>query len=83
MTKLDTWDSGASVVIASSACGSLKEEIKPGDIVVLDSFIDRTTKRDKTFYDDKEGHPKGVCHIPMHPSFNDNLRSVSLVPQEG
>jgi len=73
---------GASVVIASSACGSLREEIKPGDIVVLDSFIDRTTKRDKTFYDDKEGHPKGVCHIPMHPSFNDKLRSTIMESAE-
>ena len=28
-------------VIATTACGSLKEEISPGDIVVLDQFIDR------------------------------------------
>jgi len=31
---------GCTHIIASSATGSLKEEIKPGDLVILDSFID-------------------------------------------
>lgn len=32
---------GCTHVIVSTACGSLKEEIKPGEFVLLDSFIDR------------------------------------------
>lgn len=32
---------GCTHVIVSTACGSLKEELKPGDVVILDSFIDR------------------------------------------
>lgn len=67
---------GAKVIIASSASGSLKEEVKPGHIVLLDSFIDRTTRREQSFYDGLEGHPKGICHIPSHPLFSDKLRSI-------
>jgi len=32
---------GCTHVIASTACGSLQEEIKPGELVLLDSFVDR------------------------------------------
>ena len=32
---------GCSHVIVTTACGSLKEEYQPGDIVIIDSFIDR------------------------------------------
>uniref|UniRef100_A0A915D274 S-methyl-5'-thioadenosine phosphorylase n=1 Tax=Ditylenchus dipsaci TaxID=166011 RepID=A0A915D274_9BILA len=69
---------GVSVIIASSASGSLREEIKPGHVVFLDSFIDRTNKREQSFYDGKEGHPAGVCHIPMHPVFNEKLREILI-----
>ena len=43
---------GCTHVLATTACGSLREEIVPGEVlVVLDQFIDRTTKRHSTFYD--------------------------------
>ncbi|TMS32632.1 hypothetical protein L596_000449 [Steinernema carpocapsae] len=45
--------SGVNIIIACTASGSLREEIAPGHFVVLDSFIDRTTKREQTFYDGK------------------------------
>lgn len=32
---------GCTHVLASTACGSLQEEIKPGDLVLMQSFIDR------------------------------------------
>lgn len=32
---------GCTHILASTACGSLKENIAPGDIIILDSFIDR------------------------------------------
>ncbi|KAL7878175.1 hypothetical protein SRHO_G00048180 [Serrasalmus rhombeus] len=34
---------GCTHVIVTTACGSLREDIQPGDIVLLDQFIDRTT----------------------------------------
>jgi 5'-methylthioadenosine phosphorylase len=45
----------------------LKEEIKPGQLVIIDNFIDRTTKRSQTFYDGNDSLI-GVCHIPMEPA---------------
>jgi len=64
-------DQGCTHVLAATACGSLKEELAPGHFVVLDSFIDRTTKRDQTFHTQELSTPRfgKVCHIPMHPSF--------------
>ena len=32
---------GCTHILASNACGSLREEFSPGDVVILDSFIDR------------------------------------------
>jgi len=40
---------GAEFIIASAACGSLREDIHPGDIVIVDQFIDRTKRRIDTF----------------------------------
>ncbi|KAK4308888.1 hypothetical protein Pmani_019441 [Petrolisthes manimaculis] len=62
-------DLGCTHIIVSTAVGSLREEIKPGDFVVLDQFIDRTTKRSPTFYDGEEGHPTGILHLPMDTPF--------------
>ncbi|MDQ2093741.1 S-methyl-5'-thioadenosine phosphorylase [Rhodalgimonas zhirmunskyi] len=41
---------GATDVISVSACGSFREEMKPGDFVVVDQFIDRTFAREKSFF---------------------------------
>ncbi|MFA6378404.1 MAG: S-methyl-5'-thioadenosine phosphorylase [Candidatus Omnitrophota bacterium] len=41
---------GVSAILAVSACGSLKEELKPMDFVIPDQFIDRTVKRQSTFF---------------------------------
>lgn len=62
---------GCTHVLASTACGSLREEIKPGDLVMLNQFIDRTTKRASTFYDKDK-----VCHISMANPFCEKLRAV-------
>ena len=42
---------GVTQIITSHAVGSLQKEIKPGDLVVLDQFVDRTKARIDTFYD--------------------------------
>ncbi|KAG8200220.1 hypothetical protein JTE90_024999 [Oedothorax gibbosus] len=69
---------GCTHVIVTNACGSLREEIKPGDIIFPDQFIDRTTKRQSTYYDGKETSLKGVCHIPMHTPFCPDTRQILI-----
>jgi 5'-methylthioadenosine phosphorylase len=51
---------GATHVLSVSAVGSLREEIPPGDLVVVDQFIDRTQRRAGTFFD--EGF---AAHVSM------------------
>lgn len=43
---------GAEQVISVSAVGSMKEHIAPGDMVIVDQFIDRTRSRPSTFFED-------------------------------
>ncbi len=42
---------GVARIIAPTACGSLKAEVKPGDMVVADQVVDRTSGRKDTFFD--------------------------------
>ncbi len=41
---------GVERLIAISACGSLKEEIKPGEFLIPDQLFDRTRERPRTFF---------------------------------
>ena len=41
---------GVDRIVSFSAVGSLKEEHKPGDFVLVDQYIDRTFAREKTFF---------------------------------
>jgi 5'-methylthioadenosine phosphorylase len=54
---------GVTDLISLSACGSFKEEMPPGTFVLVDQFIDRTHKRESSFFG------KGcVAHVSMaHP----------------
>ncbi len=61
---------GCTHVIATTACGSLREDYKPGELVLLDQFIDFTKKRDLTFFDDS------VAHTPMAEPFCEKLREI-------
>jgi 5'-methylthioadenosine phosphorylase len=54
---------GAQQLVSVSAVGSLREEIHPGDMVVVDQFIDRTRERTSTFFDD--------CGVVAHVGFAD------------
>ena len=42
---------GVTRIIGPTACGSLAAGVKPGDMVVADQIVDRTTGRKDTFYD--------------------------------
>lgn len=63
---------GCTHVVVSTATGSLQENIKPGDIVIIDNFIDRTTKRNQTFYDGKELSPVNENNLFFLNFFNGN-----------
>ncbi|XP_074645012.1 S-methyl-5'-thioadenosine phosphorylase-like [Tubulanus polymorphus] len=67
---------GCTHLLVTTACGSLQKEMVPKDIVVLDQFIDRTTKRQQTFYDGKPGSPAGILHIPMAEPFCPQTRAI-------
>src|SRR5262245_28693322 len=41
---------GAQHLVSVSTAGSLREEIRPGEMVVADQFIDRTLRREGTFF---------------------------------
>ncbi|PIE05671.1 MAG: S-methyl-5'-thioadenosine phosphorylase [Sorangium cellulosum] len=43
---------GATHVLSISAVGSMKEEIEPGHIVLVDQFVDLTKRRESTFFDE-------------------------------
>jgi 5'-methylthioadenosine phosphorylase len=51
---------GATAVIATCAVGSLRAKIRPGELVIVDQFIDRTFRRHNTFFD---GY--GAIHTEM------------------
>ena len=62
---------GVRLIIAPSAVGSLKEKIRPLDIVVPDQFIDRTNNRPATFFN--EG---AVTHVNMGDPFCRDLSEI-------
>ena len=68
---------GCTHIIATTACGSLREEIKRGDIVIPDQFIDFTRHRDLTFYTDfKNGQLK---HTAMADPFSSEIRDQLII----
>ncbi|KAK6630520.1 hypothetical protein RUM43_014505 [Polyplax serrata] len=69
---------GCTHILASTACGSLKEEVAPGDLIILDGFVDRTKSRHSTFYDNSCGSFSGVCHMPMEPAFCEKTRKILI-----
>ncbi|MGB3225823.1 MAG: S-methyl-5'-thioadenosine phosphorylase [Desulforhopalus sp.] len=66
---------GVSHIIATTACGSLKEDIDRGHLVILDQFIDFTRFRKNTFYDSFE---TDIHHTAMAHPFDENLRKTLI-----
>ena len=65
---------GAEQVLSVSAVGSLKEEIHPGEMVLIDQFIDRTRRRASTFF---EGRGL-VAHVGFSDPIDEALRQATL-----
>jgi 5'-methylthioadenosine phosphorylase len=55
---------GVEFIISSNSCGSFKEQLKPGHLLVPDQIIDRTRGRISTFFGDGI-----VAHIPFAEPF--------------
>ena len=63
---------GVKWVLSISAVGSMKESIRPGDIVVADQFFDHTRFRPNTFFGDGL-----VAHIPFADPVCPNLAEIA------
>ena len=64
---------GCTHILATTAVGSLREEIHPGHLVFPDQVIDFTKKREYTFF-----HEEKVIHTPMADPFSENLRNLLI-----
>jgi len=66
-------EQGVTHILATTACGSLKEEIGRGHFVLLDQFIDFTRFRKNTFF---ESFEEESTHTPMAEPFDADLRQA-------
>ena len=63
---------GVRRIIGPSAVGSLQPDLHPGDLVICDQFIDRTTGRSDTYY-----HGPQVVHISAADPYCPELRPLA------
>jgi 5'-methylthioadenosine phosphorylase len=69
---------GVTDLVSLSACGSFKEELPPGTFVLVDQFVDRTHKRESSFFG------KGcVAHVSMAHPVSPRLRIHLAAAAEG
>ena len=61
-------------ILATTACGSLREEIQRGDLVILDQCIDFTRFRPTTFFETFSPGAENAKHTPMADPFSEPLR---------
>jgi 5'-methylthioadenosine phosphorylase len=69
-------EAGCTHILATTAVGSLREEIGRGDFVILDQFIDFTRHRAVTFHD--HFLPGEAVHTPMAEPFSEELRNLLI-----
>jgi 5'-methylthioadenosine phosphorylase len=68
---------GCTEVVAVSACGSFREEMAPGDFVIVDQYIDRTFAREKSFFGIGCVAHVSLAH-PTCPHLSDACHQVAL-----
>ncbi len=74
--KANLWafkELGVEKIIAPTAAGSLQSNIKPGEFVVCDQFVDRTYGRAQTFYDG----PK-IIHVSCADPYCPEMRKLAV-----
>jgi 5'-methylthioadenosine phosphorylase len=64
---------GVTRVLGPNACGSLQPTVKPGDFVICDQLVDRTTDRPNTFYDGPE-----TTHISFADPYCPTMRDIAI-----
>jgi len=64
---------GVKQIIATGAVGSLNPDMKPGDYVLVDQFIDFTKSRPQTFFN---GDQQGVVHIDVTEPYCPRIKSI-------
>jgi len=62
---------GVRRIVGPAACGSLRADLAPGDFVVCDQFVDRTSGRADTFYEGPE-----TTHVAAVEPFCPGLRGL-------
>jgi 5'-methylthioadenosine phosphorylase len=62
--------------VATTAVGSLREEIRRGDLVVIDQFIDFTKQRKMTYHETFEPH--NPVHCAMADPYDSRLRQILI-----
>ena len=67
---------GCTHIIATTAVGSLREEIDRGHLVIIDQFIDFTKQRKVSFYEPFEPH--NPIHAPMAEPYDSYLRKILI-----
>lgn len=64
---------GVTKIIAPNAAGSLAKHVKPGDFVICDQFVDRTSGRPSTFYNGPD-----VKHVSTADPYCLELRTLAI-----
>jgi 5'-methylthioadenosine phosphorylase len=64
---------GCRAIVSPCAAGSLQKDVAPGDFVVCDQFVDRTTGRKDTFYDGPI-----VTHVSPADMYHPLLRKLAI-----
>jgi 5'-methylthioadenosine phosphorylase len=69
-------DAGCTHIVATTAVGSLREEIRRGDLVIIDQFIDFTKQRKMSYYESFEPH--NPMHCAMADPYDKDLRKILI-----
>jgi 5'-methylthioadenosine phosphorylase len=69
-------------ILATTACGSLREEIKRGDLVIVDQFIDFTRFRPVTFFEEFPPGAENAKHVAMADPYSEPLREKLIETAE-
>lgn len=73
-------EAGCTHILATTAVGSLREEIGRGDLVIIDQFIDFTKRRSLTFHESFAPH--APVHTAMADPFDEGLRTLLIAKCE-
>ena len=67
---------GCTHIVATTAVGSLREEIRRGDLIIIDQFIDFTKQRKMSYHESFEPH--NPVHCAMADPYDSTLRKILI-----